>query len=83
MMTTHNIRNQLLDEISDPIVIITNEYVLLYVRDAFKKTFTIPRNNKRKTPIREFEELNLQQQGHQEPSVNKQLFPQASDGFAR
>ena len=74
MMTTHNIPNHLLDGISDPIVIITNEYILLYANDAFKKIFIIPRHNKRKTPIREFEELNLQQQGHQEPSMNKQLF---------
>ena len=80
MMTAYNIPNQLLDEISDAIAIITNQYILLYANDAFKKIFTIPRHNQRKMPIREFEELNLQQQNHQEPFMNKHLF---SPGLGR
>jgi len=83
MMTTHNIPNQLLDEISDAIAIITNEYTLLYANNAFKKIFTVHLHNQRKMPFREFEELNLQQQKHQEPFMNKQLFPQSSGGVAR
>jgi transcriptional regulator with PAS, ATPase and Fis domain len=74
MVTMPDIPNQLLNEISDAIAIITSDYNVLYANNAFKKLFPFLRKNKLKTPLPEFEKLNLHRPEHHEPSVNRRLF---------
>jgi hypothetical protein len=74
MITIPHLPPGLQDEISNPVSIITHEYKIIYTNSAFKNIFPIARGGNRKTPIREFEELRLHQQGIPEPSVNKKLF---------